>query len=150
MAQEEPTEFELAKHQSAQDTARHKLMAERANILTETRAGILNEGSKGLILINGGGAAALAAFLQAIWDKSNIEPMRWWVLFGMCWLLVGTAFSSLIFITRYIGSFHEKTMQPTSNPWWWLQIILTLASVICFLLGMGFAIAGGFMALCTR
>jgi hypothetical protein len=38
----------------------------RANVLTQVRNQILTEGFKGLTLINAGGAAALAAFLQAI------------------------------------------------------------------------------------
>lgn len=126
-----------------------ELAAERANILTQTRAQILNEGSKGLVLINGGGAAALAAFLQAIWDKTNIAPMRWWILVGMCWLIVGTAVSASIFVTRYLGAFHPKTTTPTQNPWWWLQLALTVLAVLCFTVGMGAAAFGGFSALCT-
>lgn len=124
-----------------------KLKAERSNVLTQTRAQILNEGSKGLTLINGGGAAALAAFLQAIWDKTNAAPMRWWILFGMMWLIAGTAISAIIFITRYLGSFHEKTTQPLSNPWWWAQIVFAVLGFLCFLVGMSMAVVGGFIAL---
>lgn len=130
-----------------QDIERLKVSAERNNVLTQTRAQILNEGSKGLTLINGGGAAALAAFLQAIWDKTNAAPMRWWILFGMAWLIAGTAISAIIFITRYLGSFHEKTTQPLLNPWWWTQIVFTVLGFLCFLVGMSMAVVGGFIAL---
>jgi hypothetical protein len=52
----------------------------RANVLTQTTNQILNEGFKGLVLLNGGGAAAMAAFLQAIWDKPSAAPMRIYLL----------------------------------------------------------------------
>ena len=128
---------------------RAELVAERANVLTQTRAQILNEGSKGLILINGGGAAALAAFLQAVWGEANFAPMRLWILVGMCWLIAGTAVSASIFLTRYLGALHAKTTTPTQNPWWWLQISLTAIAVVCFCAGMGTAVFGGFKALCA-
>lgn len=130
-----------------QDVERLKVSAERNNVLTQTRAQILNEGSKGLTLINGGGAAALAAFLQAIWDKTNAAPMRWWILFGMAWLIAGTAISAIIFITRYLGSFHEKATQTLLNPWWWTQIVFAVLGFLCFLVGMSMAVVGGFIAL---
>jgi hypothetical protein len=131
------------------ETSRSQLLAERANVLTQTRAQILNEGSKGLILINGGGAVALAAFLQAIWGNSDFGPMRWWILVGISLLVMGTAISALIFLTRYLGGFHMNTTIPTQNPWWRLQIALTLLAVICFIAGMGSAVFGGFNALCA-
>ncbi len=147
---QEPSEFELEKHQAEKDRARSQIAAERANLLTNTRAQILNEGSKGLVLINGGGAAALATFAQAIWDKSDAAPMRWWLLFGICWLLLGTASASTIFLTRYFGSLHPNTTTPNKNPWWLAQLIVTILSVVLFIIGMGVAVAGGFIALCSR
>lgn len=127
-----------------------RLGAERTNLLSDLQNRILNEGSKGLVLINGGGAVALAAFLQAIWDKDAAAPMRLWVLVGICWLLVGTALAALIFVTRYLGSFDDRNIQPNAKRWWRSQMVLTIASVLFFLIGMGFAVAGGFVALWTH
>lgn len=42
---------------------------DRANLLTELRHKYLVESAKALIWINGGGAVAIAAALQAFWDK---------------------------------------------------------------------------------
>jgi hypothetical protein len=144
---QEPTEYERHRDQTERDVERVKISAERANVMTQARAQILNEGSKGLTLINGGGAAALAAFLQAIWEKTDAIPMRWWILFGMCWLVAGTAISAINFLTRYLGSFHEKATRPMENPWWWGQIATTLLGFACFIVGMSMAIVGGFIAL---
>lgn len=146
----EPTDFEIAKHQQMMDMHRAQREWDRANVLTETRAQILNEGSKGLILINGGGAAALAAFLQAIWTKEGVTPLLWGTLFGLCFLVVGTAAAALIFVTRYLGSGHRMATHPEWNPWRWWQLGLTALSVSFFLMGMGSAVVGGFVALCTR
>jgi hypothetical protein len=58
--------------------------AARANKLTEIRAQSLIESAKGLALINGGGAVALAAFLGQIWDKAGAQPMRPYLLVAIC------------------------------------------------------------------
>jgi hypothetical protein len=114
----------------------------------QIRNGLLLEGFKGLTLINAGGAAALAAFLQAIWDKPPASPMRAWLLSGIAVLLVGTAISAATFVTRYMAFFHPKSATPRSNPWWWAMHVLVVLSLLCFLVGMGLAVAGGFVALC--
>jgi hypothetical protein len=121
----------------------------RMQVNAQVNAQILNEGSKGLLLVNGGGAAALAAFLQAIWDKPNAAPMRWWVLFGMCWLLLGTALSAVIFLARYFGAVAREKMQPAASRWWQVQLSVTLLSVACFVTGMAIVVAGGFVVLRT-
>jgi hypothetical protein len=122
-------------------------LAARANVLTQTRNQILNEGFKGLVLLNGGGAAALAAFLQAIWDKPSAEPMRFYLLIGIGLLLIGAAFASILFLVRYIAFFHRHTDTPPKNPWWWGMIVLILLSLLCFLGGMTSAVIGGLKSL---
>lgn len=119
------------------------IRADRANVLTQTRNQILNEGFKGLTLINSGGAGALAAFLQAIWDKPTAAPMRVWLLVGIGLLLLGTAISAVLFLARYLAFFHPDTATPTRNPWWWATIILVALSMACFLLGMAAAVISG-------
>lgn len=74
---------------------------------------MVGEGAKGLILINGGGAVALAAFLQAIWDKTRVDPLRSAILTGITWLVIGTAIASTSFFLRYLNIFSKN---PTS--WW--------------------------------
>lgn len=114
---------------------------------SQIRNQLLVEGFKGLTLINAGGAAALAAFLQAIWDKLPAAPLRAWLLAGIAVLLVGTAISALTFMARYLTFFHPKSSTPRSNPWWWAMHALVATSLLCFLIGMGLAVIGGFQTL---
>ena len=127
-----------------------RIRVDRANVLTQVRNQILNEGFKGLVLINGGGAAALALFLQAIWDKPSAAAMREYLLIGIGSLLLGTAFAAILFLARYVSFFHPNTNIPTRNPWWWTTIVLVLLSLACFLFGMGTAVNGGFVALLRK
>jgi hypothetical protein len=124
-----------------------RINAGRSNVLTQTRNQILNDGFKGLILVNGGGAAALAAFLQAIWDKPDAAAMRTYLLIGIASLLLGTAMGAILFLARYLSFFHRNTNILTRNPWWWTTILLILFSLGCFLFGMGAAVYGGFITL---
>jgi hypothetical protein len=122
--------------------------ANRANVLAQVRNRILGEGFKGLVLINGGGAAALAAFLQAIiWDKPSASAMRIYLLTGIASLLVGAALAGILFLARYLAFFHPNTNVLTRNPWWWTTIVLVLFSLVCFIVGMGTAVTGGFVSL---
>ena len=79
--------------------------ADRVNVLAQVRNQILVEGFKGLVLINGGGAAALAAFLQAIWDKPTAAGLRIYLLAGIASLLLGAALAGILFLARYISFF---------------------------------------------
>jgi hypothetical protein len=55
----------------------------------EVRAQIDSENAKGLLLINGGAAVALLAFLPSILGKSGLESVAQSVLFALCIFLFG-------------------------------------------------------------
>src|SRR5579871_1125556 len=93
-----------------------KLWADRANTLTQVRNEILTEGFKGLTLVNAGGAAALGAFVQAVWEKPTAALMLPGLLHGVCFLLAGTVVSALGFVPRHLSFFHRKTTEPFKNP----------------------------------
>ena len=122
-----------------------KLAMDRANVLTQTRNQILTEGFNGLTLINAGGAAALGAFLQAVWDKPSAAPMLSSILWGICWLLFGTAVAASGFVARHLSFFHRNTLDPFKNPWWWAELGIIALAVIFFLVGMGVAVSGAFL-----
>jgi hypothetical protein len=64
-----------------------------------SRAALLTEGFKGLLLVNGGGAVALLAFLQAIWLKDKALANA--VLVGIGFMCVGLTFALLVPFFRY-------------------------------------------------
>ncbi len=117
-----------------------KLWADRANVLTQVRNEILTEGFKGLILVNAGGAAALGAFVQAVWDKPTAPAILPGLLSGIGFLLAGTAVSALGFVPRHLSFFHHKTTEPLKNPWWWAELAVIASAVALFVVGMGTAI----------
>jgi hypothetical protein len=102
---------------------------------TATRSEIENEASKILALINGGGAAALAALLQAVCDKW--EPVsRGKVIDGIGFMLV----------LRYINGLLTMSYRPFRNPLWYVILLSYLAPVVLFLTGMWYAIEGARLA----
>ena len=61
-------------------------------------------GLRAVFLLNGGGAIALLAFLQAIWTEPTAAILVPWVVAGMCPLLVGAAASGWVHFERYAAS----------------------------------------------
>ena len=112
---------------------------------TATRSAIENEASKILALINGGGAAALAALLQAVWDKW--EPVsRGMVIDGIRFMLIGLAVVPLTLVLRYINGLLAISYRPFRNPLWYFILLSYLAPVVLFLVGMWWATDGAQMA----
>ena len=113
--------------------------------LSEAKEAYLREGTKGLTVINGGGAIALLAFLQAIWDKPGAGDLRANVLWGICFLIGGVAVSSLIYLARHIAWVKNHTRSPQ---FWYVTAnrIMPIVSILCFIAGMGLTVYGGFSA----
>lgn len=100
--------------------------------LTEQRNDALREGVKGLLLINGGGATAMLAFLQAIWTtKPEIAQVcRRLHCISRCWALLGRAgsalsVSSLVCLSRRSHFYHR------------LQTLSLPLSRVCLQLALG-------------
>jgi hypothetical protein len=120
------------------------IKATREDKLTELRAQGVIEGTKGLLLINGGGAVALAAFLQAVWDKAF--ALRPWLLWAIAVLTAGVAFASATFFARYLHGLSPKSVKPFQSAWWWVSVALMAGAVLAFVVGMCLAVVGGFVA----
>jgi len=115
--------------------------------MTELRAHILNEGMKGLLLMNGGGAVALATWLQAVWGQPWAAPMLRWQVYGMAVFAFGVFFSVIIPLARYLGSLDKNTLAPLSNMWWWTHVIATVLSILSFAAASGLIVYGALKAL---
>lgn len=66
---------------------------------TDQRNDAMREGVKALLLMNGGGAVALLAFLQAIW--STDPPLAKVVISSLPYFLVGVVLAALVHLFRY-------------------------------------------------
>jgi len=68
------------------------------------RAEVTTEGVKGLFMMNGGGAVALLAFLQAVWEKQ--PQLAKFALAGIAAMSLGLVLAGLINFFRYHASFN--------------------------------------------
>lgn len=128
--------------QANMDNDNERLKMERANVLTQVINQNVTAGFRGLTLVNAGGAAALAAFVQAVWGKASASSLLPWLLHGVLWLLAGTTLASVGFVTRYLGFFNKNTHTPKLNPWWWAELTVIILSACFFIVGMLTAVFG--------
>lgn len=115
--------------------------------LTEIRANIFTDGMKQLVVVNGGGAVALLAFLQAIWET---EPdLARIVLIGIGWLLGGViVLLPIPFIRALHSNAAEKIRKanPEANTrtgLWYFYNLLPYLSAILFAIGVGQLVFSG-------
>jgi hypothetical protein len=120
---------------------------ERANTLTEVRAETLNESTRTLVLLNGGGAVATATWLQAVWGEAWAAEMLRPQVIGAALLLAGALLAATCPYIRYLSFLHRNTLSPLRNPWWWCQTIATVLSLAAFGVGMSFVVIGAWRAL---
>ena len=114
------------------------------NTLRESKERYINEGAKGLIWMNGAGAAVLLALLQAIWGKPGAAAFSNWILFGIGCLVIGVALAASIFMFRhlaYVKGAHNKKHSLYKSTHW----IVPGLSIAAFVVGAALTVAGGFM-----
>ncbi len=114
-----------------------------------SKSDFTENGVKGLILINGGSAIALGAFLQAIIQKPEAALLIRFVLAGLALNALGVAIAAAIFWLRYMQSLYEdrKHGLTRDNPWWWAAWGTSLLSVVLFVCAIGTVVVGGFIHL---
>lgn len=70
---------------------------------SDSRAKLLNEAYKVLVVILGGAVIALLAFLQANWENQALSAI---IVSGLWWFVAGLACATWIPLLRYYGSFY--------------------------------------------
>jgi len=124
------------------DDAVFTVQQSAANILRESKERYINEGAKGLLLINGAGAVALLALLQAIWGKDGAAAFSNWVLYGTTALAVGVVVAASIFMFRhraYVVGAHNAE----HRLYRWTHWYIPSAAILCFVVGVGLTVYGG-------
>lgn len=125
--------------------------------LTDQRNDAMREGVKALVLMNGGGAVALLAFLQAIWHKDPV--LSAWIVGGLAFLVVGVGLAGLVHLFRVhtsnatqkafnivrAGSRDADGLQSATDRMVRFQrayFACAYLSLICFLVGVGLVVYG--------
>ena len=108
---------------------------------TEQRNEALREGVKGLLLINGGGATAMLAFLQATWTTK--PQLAKYVVGCVALLAVGLFLAGLVQFFRYQASFAFQDHKSTAfRVYRFLYLAASYSSLAAFLVGVFIVVFG--------
>lgn len=104
-----------------------------------------NLGFKGLMLINAGAAAALAAFFQALVGKPDAIPLLPYVLNGIGFCVAGTTIAAGAFFFRYAQSLVELSKRKFlwQNGFWMVFWLCGAIALMCFATGLLYVVYGG-------
>jgi len=102
---------------------------------TEQRNDALREGVKGLLLINGGAATAMLAFLQATWTTK--PQLAKYIVGCIALLALGLFLAGLVQFFRYQASFSfQGGHQQAFRTYRLLYLMSAYGSLVAFLLGV--------------
>ena len=107
---------------------------------TRHRLEILNQAFRGLLLINGGGALALLAYLQALEHKD--PELSKIILIGLAFLVVGLVTAILFMALRYHTSYEDQRGNPNWEKYRRFVLIFLYGSLAFFVVAMGVLIIG--------
>ena len=109
-----------------------------------SRASLLTEGYKGLLIINGGGAVALLAFISQIINES--PQLARLSFIGVSIMALGLVFALLIPFFRYHHSHKAEKLQQKNYKgsmktiFWWLYTSCQYLSIIAFITALIFLV----------
>lgn len=118
----------------------------QASDFTEQRNEALREGVKGLFLMNGGGAVAMLAFLQAIWKDQPL--LAKYVVVCLTFFAVGVFSAGLVQFFRYHASFNFQAGRLYAfRRYRMLYLGAAYSSLATFLVGLLVVVWGAWWAL---
>jgi hypothetical protein len=109
--------------------------------LSEAKERYVLEGQRTYIAINGAGAIALLTFLQAMWDKTNTVPLRFWILLGILSFAVGVIIGAATFPVRHWAFVHNASHE-NFFVYRMMYRYMPAATLVAFLLGIGLPLLG--------
>ncbi len=113
-----------------------------------SRATILSEGYKGLLVVNGGGAVALLSFISQIVDKSPRLAQSAFI--GVAIMAVGLFLALLIPFLRYHHSHAAQKLeaadrtQDRKTSYFYTYIFFQYASAVVFLIALAYLVTTAF------
>ncbi|MFM2121028.1 MAG: hypothetical protein RL722_2496 [Pseudomonadota bacterium] len=113
-----------------------------------SRATLLTEGFKGLLVVNGGGAAALLAFISQIADKS--PKMAQLSFVGVAFMAAGLGLALLVPFFRYHQSHVAQKLEAAGKTkdlksvYWYLYTGCQYLSVVLFVAALGYLVINAY------
>jgi hypothetical protein len=118
----------------------------QASDFTEQRNEALGEGVRGLFLMNGGGAVAMLAFLQAIWKDQPL--LARYVVVSIAFLAAGVFLAGLVQFFRYHASFNFQGGRLRAfRTYRVLCLAAACSSLAVFLVGLLVVVSGAWRVL---
>jgi hypothetical protein len=130
-----PIEFDLAFYNAKATANLAEYKANRANDLEMLRSVILTgqNALKSSMLINGGAAVALLAFISHIWDKTlamgTIEGLTEALLFFVGGVLLSSVASGTTYLTQ---AFYEEEWWKTGSRINYITVLLIISAYVIF------------------
>jgi hypothetical protein len=125
------TSIALEERQFKLEVSKEKESRRRAG--TNRRDDMFIHGVRGLLILNGGGAVALLAFLGSVWG-GNQTAFAGGIIDGLFWLILGCGVAGVVHFSRYFTAlFYSKKVGPILSL---LNAILAFGSLGLFLYGM--------------
>ena len=110
------------------------------------RAAVTTEGVKGLFLLNGGGALALLAFLQAVWEKN--PALAKLALVGIGIFAFGALLAGFVNFLRYHTSMSFQSGQTCSHKAFrFLSLSCQYLSLVAFAVAASVLVVGAWKLL---
>lgn len=108
-----------------------------------SRAKLLTEGYKGLLMVNGGGAAALLAFVQAVWQDRALANLA---LTGLGFMIAGLFFAMLVPFLRFHHSWDAERKQQGDQSHECRRKLLRFLFTACqYLSALAFVVGAGYL-----
>jgi len=102
---------------------------------------VLLEGQKAYIVINAAGAAALLAFLQAIWSNAGAMALKRGVLFGIAVFAAGVGIATFGYVTHHWALRRNQIRSgfifQVAHLW------IPFLAIACFVAGLILPVMGG-------
>ncbi len=112
-------------------------------------ARIADAGFRSLLVVNGIGALTLGAFLALAIPVAEAEDLLPFILMAIALHTLGLVLAVSLAWTRYMARRYEdhRDARGNRNPWWWMTVLVSIASVLLFVAGVGLVVYGGFTQL---
>lgn len=108
---------------------------------------VLGEACKAAVLINGGAAVALGAFLQATLTVGGFGPVRVALMWGIAFAALGVCSAAVTLVLRYFSLWHEETERYVGNTAGRWAMGLGIASLVTFVASIAVPLGVAFMCL---
>lgn len=103
---------------------------------------LIAQGVKGLVLLNGGAAVAMLAFIQALVEKPVYRGFKPYALGALSCFLLGAFFSAIAFFFHHTYIYHAYQDSGHQQTWRKITWGILIVSAACAFIGGGLIAAG--------